>query len=118
MSDRTVYSGSWAARRLGIRHWPAQEVRSLARRAPDAGSLMAGPVATDPATQIVGAFDDNRLASALFGQYGQNLALIERRLGVVAVQRGNPVTVAGSRDGCGEARLGLEGLYHQLKPVH
>ncbi len=76
---------------------------------------MAGPVATDPATQIVVAFDDNRLASALFGQYGQNLALIERRLGVVAEQRGNHVTVAGSRDGCEQARHVLEALYDQLK---
>jgi phosphate starvation-inducible protein PhoH and related proteins len=76
---------------------------------------MAGPVATNPATQIVVAFDDNRLASALFGQYGQNLALIERRLGVVAEQRGNHVTVAGSRDGCEQARHVLEALYDQLK---
>ena len=90
----------------------------MARRASDAGSLIAGPVATDPATQIVVAFDDNRLASALFGQYGQNLALIERRLGVVAEQRGNHVTVAGSRDGCEQARHVLEGLYDQLKRGH
>ena len=40
-------------------------------------------VAPDSASQIVLTFDDNRLASLLFGQYGQNLALIERRLGVV-----------------------------------
>ena len=33
-------------------------------------------------TQIVVAFDDNRLASILFGEFGQNLALIEQRLGV------------------------------------
>jgi phosphate starvation-inducible PhoH-like protein len=79
---------------------------------------MGGPVATDPATQIVVAFDDNRLASVLFGQYGQNLALIERRLGVVAEQRGNHVTVAGSRDGCEQARHVLEGLYDQLKRGH
>jgi phosphate starvation-inducible PhoH-like protein len=79
---------------------------------------MGGPVATDPTTQIVVAFDDNRLASALFGQYGQNLALIERRLGVVAEQRGNHVTVAGSRDGCEQARHVLEGLYDQLKRGH
>src|SRR5713101_7918140 len=115
MSDLTVCSGSCIARRLGSRHWPAQEVRSLARRASDAGSLMAGPVATDPATQIVVAFDDNRLASALFGQYGQNLALIERRLGVVVEQRGNHVTLEGSRDACEQARRVLEGLYEQLK---
>ena len=49
-------------------------------RGPDNG-YPAGEVST---TQIVLAFDDNRLASTLFGQYGQNLALIERRLGVVA----------------------------------
>jgi phosphate starvation-inducible PhoH-like protein len=67
------------------------------------------------ATQIVLAFDDNRFASLLFGQYGQNLALIERRLGVVAEQRGNHVTLAGSRDGVERARRVLEGLYEQLK---
>jgi phosphate starvation-inducible protein PhoH and related proteins len=67
------------------------------------------------ATQIVLAFDDNRLASLLFGQYGQNLALIERRLGVVAEQRGNHVTLAGSRDGVERSRRVLEGLYEQLR---
>ncbi|MGE0563313.1 MAG: PhoH family protein [Pseudolabrys sp.] len=66
-------------------------------------------------TQVVIAFDDNRLASVLFGQYGQNLALIERRLGVVADQRGNHVTIEGSRAGCEQARRVLEGLYEQIK---
>jgi phosphate starvation-inducible PhoH-like protein len=69
-------------------------------------------------TQVVLAFDDNRLASILFGQYGQNLALIERRLGVVAEQRGNHVTVDGSRNGCEQARRVLEGLYEQIKRDH
>ena len=67
------------------------------------------------ATQIVLAFDDNRLASGLFGQYSQNFALIERRLGVTADQRGNHLTLEGSRDGCEQARRVLEGLYDQLK---
>src|SRR6195256_2228829 len=75
----------------------------------------ADAVGTNSATQVVLAFDDNRLASLLFGQYGQNLALIERRLGIVAEQRGNHVTVAGSRDGVEHARRVLEGLYEQLK---
>jgi len=66
-------------------------------------------------TQVVLAFDDNRFASMLFGQYGQNLALIERRLGVVAEQRGNHVTLDGSRDGVEQARRVLEGLYEQIK---
>jgi phosphate starvation-inducible protein PhoH and related proteins len=65
-------------------------------------------------TQVVLAFDDNRLASMLFGQYGQNLALIERRLGVVADSRGNHVTIEGSREACEQARRVLEGLYEQL----
>jgi len=70
---------------------------------------------SDGATQIVLAFDDNRLASGLFGQYSQNLALIERKLGVTADQRGNHLTIEGSRDGCEQARRVLEGLYDQLK---
>src|ERR671923_1606926 len=73
------------------------------------------PAGEAAATQIVLAFDDNRLASVLFGQYGQNLALIERRLGVVAEQRGNHVTLAGSRDGVERSRRVLEGLYEQLR---
>ena len=68
--------------------------------------------------QIVLAFEDNKLASVLFGQYGQNLALIERRLGVVVEQRGNHVTVEGSRGACEQARRVLEGLYEQLKRGH
>src|SRR5690242_2453242 len=51
----------------------------------------------------------------LFGQYGQHLALIERRLGVVADSRGNHVTIEGPRDACEQARRVLEGLYERLK---
>ncbi len=72
-------------------------------------------VASDNATQITLTFDDNRLASLLFGQYGQNLALIERRLGVVANSRGNQVTLDGSREACEQARRVLENLYERLK---
>mgnify|MGYP001495214332 FL=1 len=72
-------------------------------------------VAPDNATQIGLTFDDNRLASALFGQYGQTLALIERRLGVVANSRGNHVTLEGSREACEQARRVLENLYERLK---
>ncbi|MFL5065781.1 MAG: PhoH family protein, partial [Xanthobacteraceae bacterium] len=57
----------------------------------------------------------NRHASMLFGQYGQNLALIERRLGVAAEQRGNHITIEGSRAACEQARRVLESLYEQIK---
>jgi phosphate starvation-inducible PhoH-like protein len=70
------------------------------------------------AKQTVMTFDDNRLASALFGQYGQNLASIERRLGVVADSRGNQLTITGPREACEQARRVLEGLYEQLKGGH
>jgi phosphate starvation-inducible PhoH-like protein len=72
-------------------------------------------VAQNNATQISLTFDDNRLASVLFGQYGQNLALIERKLGVAASSRGNHVTIDGTRDACELARRVLEGLYERLK---
>jgi phosphate starvation-inducible PhoH-like protein len=66
-------------------------------------------------TQVVLAFDDNQLASMLFGQYGQNLALIERRLGVAADSRGNHVTIEGPREAVERARRVLETLYEQIK---
>src|SRR3984957_8198830 len=72
-------------------------------------------LAADNPAQIPLPFDDNRLASALFGQYGQNLALIERRLGVVATSRGNQVTLDGSREGCDQGRRVLESLYERIK---
>jgi phosphate starvation-inducible PhoH-like protein len=86
-------------------------------RSPENNSVLGAqaPAGGDAPTQIVLDFDDNRLASALFGQYGQNLALIERRLGVTADSRGNHATIEGGRDACEQARRVLEGLYEQLK---
>jgi len=72
-------------------------------------------VTQDSATQIGLTFDDNRLASVLFGQYGQNLALIERRLNVVANSRGNHISIEGTREACEQARRVLESLYERLK---
>jgi len=71
-----------------------------------------------PETQVVIDFDDNRAASALVGPYGQNLALIERRLGVVVDSRGNHITIGGSRDGCDAARRVLETLYAHAVQNH
>jgi phosphate starvation-inducible PhoH-like protein len=68
--------------------------------------------------QIAVSFDDNRLANALFGRYGENLALIERRLNVVADHRGNHVTLEGERTACEQARQALQTLYEQLRAGH
>jgi phosphate starvation-inducible PhoH-like protein len=78
-------------------------------------SLAGSEAGADERHQIVLAFDDNRLAAVLFGQYGQNLALLERRLGVTADSRGNHVTIAGPREACAQARAVLEMLYEQLR---
>jgi len=61
------------------------------------------------------AFDDNRHASLVFGQYDQNLAKLERRLGVTASANGNHVTIKGTVEACEQARLALENLYARVE---
>ena len=91
----------------------------MPKSASDSPSLAARRSDTSqPDTQIVVALDDNRVASALVGPYGQNLAMIERRLGVVVDSRGNQITIAGSRDSCEAARRVLETLSAQAAQGH
>ena len=52
------------------------------------------------ANHFVLTFENNRHASELFGQFDQNLKMIEQRLGVDARARGN--SVATSRYCCNE----------------
>jgi phosphate starvation-inducible protein PhoH and related proteins len=63
------------------------------------------------AAEITLTFDDNRLASLVFGHYDQNLAHLERRLDVVATANGNRVVIRGTPDGSEQARRVLESLY-------
>jgi phosphate starvation-inducible PhoH-like protein len=60
-------------------------------------------------------FADNRHASSLFGQYDQNLAKIERSLGLVAHALGNQVTLKGPPEACERARHVLQLLYDRIK---
>lgn len=87
-------------------------------RPEDRGLAPAASDTNGDAAHVAIVFDDNRLASALFGQYGQNLALIERRLDVVVDSRGNQVMIEGSRAGCEQARAVLESLYEEVKRGH
>jgi phosphate starvation-inducible PhoH-like protein len=82
---------------------------------PSQGTPLPPKQSDGPITQTMLAFDDNKLASTLFGQYGQNLALLERKLDVVADSRGNHVTIEGTREACDQARHVLESLYEQLR---
>ncbi|MGO4387697.1 PhoH family protein [Microvirga sp. 2YAF29] len=65
--------------------------------------------------EIILTFDDNRLASLVFGQYDQNLAHLERRLNVAAVANGNRVTVKGTPESTEMARRVLESLYDRAR---
>ncbi|MGO9743254.1 MAG: PhoH family protein [Roseiarcus sp.] len=65
--------------------------------------------------EIALAFDDNRLASIVFGHYDQNIARIERRLGVVANANGNQVLIRGPKEASEQARRVLEMLYERAK---
>ncbi len=66
-------------------------------------------------THIVLVFDDNRLARELFGQFDENLALVERELDVSAVARGNELEVRGSAYATGLARQAFDHLYGRLQ---
>ena len=60
-------------------------------------------------------FDDNRLASLVFGQYDQNVAHLERRLDVTATALGNHVVLKGSPEAAEKARRVFERLYARVK---
>ena len=64
--------------------------------------------------QLVVPFDDNRLVAELFGQYDANLAVLEDRLEIQAVARGNVVTLRGPASSCEIAKQVLEELYGRL----
>jgi phosphate starvation-inducible PhoH-like protein len=83
----------------------------------EGATRLAGEPERDVAekAEVTLAFDDNRFASILFGHYDQNLARIERRLGVSAHANGNHVTLKGSPEACDQARRVLENLYARVK---
>ncbi|MGY6568081.1 MAG: PhoH family protein [Salinarimonas sp.] len=68
----------------------------------------------DETAQITLTFEDNRLASLVFGHYDQNLAHMERRLDILANANGNCVVVRGSPEASEQARRVLEALYERV----
>ena len=81
---------------------------------PVALALAQAPGEPAPA-ELNFTFDDNRLASLVLGQYDQNIAKLERRLGVSAHVNGNRVTLKGPGLNCEHARRTLENLYARVK---
>ncbi len=68
-----------------------------------------------PSSQLELAFEDNKLAAQLYGDFDQHLALIEQRLSVQATPRGNHVMLKGGATSVDQARRVLESLYAQLE---
>ena len=71
-------------------------------------------------SQLELAFEDNRLAAQLYGDFDQNLALIEQRLSITATPRGNHLMLKGAASAVDQSRRVLESLYGMLeegKPI-
>ncbi len=68
-----------------------------------------------PSSQLELAFEDNKLAAQLYGDFDQHLALIEQRLAVQATPRGNHVMLKGAASSVDQARRVLESLYEMLE---
>lgn len=64
---------------------------------------------------IVLEFNNNNLASQLFGQYDQHLAMLEQNLDIEAIARGNEVNLRGESTAIRQARVTLEHLYSRLE---
>ncbi|KAA0699321.1 phosphate starvation-inducible protein PhoH [Neorhizobium sp. P12A] len=71
-------------------------------------------IASD-ANHFVLTFENNRFASELFGQFDQNLKLLEERLGIDARARGNSVVITGDVLTTNQARRTLDYLYDKLQ---
>ena len=71
-------------------------------------------IASD-ANHFVLTFENNRFASELFGQFDQNLKLLEERLNIDARARGNSVVITGDVSATNQARRTLDYLYDKLQ---
>ncbi|WP_051011606.1 PhoH family protein [Nitratireductor pacificus] len=64
---------------------------------------------------IVLTFDNNKLASALYGPFDENLARIEQALGVDIRSKGNQLSVKGDSVAATQARRALDYLYEMAQ---
>lgn len=64
--------------------------------------------------RIMVTFDDNRLASLVFGEFDSHLSHLERRLGIQAIANGNHVTLEGRKPLPEQAKKILETLYKRV----
>ena len=60
-------------------------------------------------------FDDNHIASTVFGEFDQNLALIEHRLSIEIIPQGNHVILRGGPEAMVEAQSVFDTLIHRAR---
>jgi phosphate starvation-inducible PhoH-like protein len=77
--------------------------------------LKQAPSGASDMAHIVLTFDNNKLASALYGPFDENLARMEQKLGVDLRSRGNQVTIKGAAASIEQARRALDHLYGILQ---
>jgi len=83
-----------------------------------ATDLKVPPSGASDMAHIVLTFDNNRLASALYGQFDENLARIEQKLGVDIRSKGNQLSIQGDATAAEQARRTLDYLYELLQKGH
>lgn len=83
-----------------------------------ATELQARPSGASDMAHIVLTFDNNKHASALYGQFDENLARLERALGVDIRSKGNQLSIKGSPTAAEQARRALDYLYGLLQKGH
>ncbi|EKF19432.1 PhoH-like protein [Nitratireductor pacificus pht-3B] len=73
------------------------------------------PSGASDMAHIVLTFDNNKLASALYGPFDENLARIEQALGVDIRSKGNQLSVKGDSVAATQARRALDYLYEMAQ---
>jgi phosphate starvation-inducible protein PhoH and related proteins len=76
-----------------------------------AAELKNAPSGASDMAHIVLTFDNNKSAGTLFGQFDENLARIEQKLGVDLRSKGNQLSIRGSSVSAEQARRALDYLY-------
>lgn len=76
---------------------------------------MTASPSPDGGIQDLLQFDDNSLLPLLYGEHDQNLARIERQLGVSVASRGNRIAITGPPDSVRSANIALSALYTRLE---
>ena len=72
------------------------------------------PAAVGEPARLEVSFDKAHLLGQLFGEFDQNLVLIENRFGVYIAARGNKLQIEGEAESIGRARDVLTSMYQRL----